>query len=210
MWSLSYRIAHAGRADDTIRALMRAMRAKDRYTAGHMRRLSRYVYPIGRRLGMREDDLAVLRAGALLHDIGKLAVDEHILRKQGPLTADECRIMRLHPIIGERIVQPLYLAAAVGPLIRHHHERWDGHGYPDGLAGAAIPLGARIVAVADAFDAMTSQRPYSQPIAAAAAAERLRAGAGVIWDSSVVAAFVDWLCPANRGAIMNFKKLIGY
>ena len=111
---------------------------------------------------------------ALLHDVGKVGVDELIIRKGGPLTSAEYRVMQQHTLIGERIVQPLRMAAAVGPIVRHHHERWDGRGYPDGLVRETIPLGARIVAVADAFDAMTTARLYNRVLGMAEAAERLR------------------------------------
>ncbi|KPV48956.1 hypothetical protein SE17_35300, partial [Kouleothrix aurantiaca] len=116
-----------------------------------------------------------------------------IIRKGGPLTSAEYQLMQQHPLIGERIVQPLRMAAAVGPIVRHHHERWDGRGYPDGLVREDIPLGARIVAVADAFDAMTTARPYNRVLSMPEAAERLRAGAGMYWDPAVVAAFLGWL-----------------
>lgn len=181
------------RAEDVIFALARAVEAKDAYTEGHLQRMATYAVAIGRQLGLGEDALVALRYGALLHDVGKVGVDEMIIRKDGPLTEDETDLMRQHPLIGERIVAPLRLAAAVGPIVRHHHEQWDGSGYPDGLVGEAIPLGARIVAVADAFDAMTTQRPYNRVVTRAEAAGRLRASAGSVWDPNVVEAFLTWL-----------------
>lgn len=180
-------------AEDVIFALARTVEAKDAYTEGHLQRLALYASAIGERMGLRSEALVALRYGALLHDVGKVGVDEVIIRKGGPLTPVEYRVMQQHTIIGERIVQPLRLAAAVGPIVRHHHERWDGRGYPDGLAREAIPLGARIVAVADAFDAMTTQRPYNRVLSFDEAIDRLRCGAGIYWDPQVIAVFLDWL-----------------
>jgi putative two-component system response regulator len=180
-------------AEAVIFALARAVEAKDSYTEGHLQRLACYAVAIGERLGLAGDELVALRHGALLHDVGKVGVDELIIRKGGPLTPAEYRVMQQHTIIGERIVQPLRMAAAVGPIVRYHHERWDGRGYPDGLSRESIPLCARIVAVADAFDAMTTARPYNRVLSDAEAAERLRAGAGIYWDPTVVAVFLDWL-----------------
>jgi putative two-component system response regulator len=185
------------RADDVIFALARAIEAKDSYTEGHLQRMAAYAVAMGRQLGLGRDEMTALRYGALLHDVGKLGIDEMIIRKGGPLTPAEYRLMQQHPVIGERIVQPLHMAAAVAPIVRHHHERWDGRGYPDGLAGENIPLGARIVAVADAFDAMTTQRPYNRILSFEEARARLAAGAGMYWDPHVVAIFVAWL-QSNR------------
>ncbi len=180
-------------AEAVIFALARAVEAKDSYTEGHLQRLARYAVAIGERLGLSGDEITALRHGALLHDVGKVGVDELIIRKGGPLTPAEYRVMQQHTLIGERIVQPLRMGTAVGPIVRYHHERWDGRGYPDGLARESIPLCARIVAVADAFDAMTTVRPYNRVLSNDEAAERLRAGAGVYWDPTVVAIFLDWL-----------------
>jgi putative two-component system response regulator len=180
-------------AEAVIFALARAVEAKDSYTEGHLQRLASYAVEIGQRMNLSDDELVALRYGALLHDVGKVGVDEMIIRKGGPLTPGEYHIMQQHTLIGERIVAPLHLATAVGPIVRYHHERWDGRGYPDGLARESIPLCARIVAVADAFDAMTTVRPYNRVLSFDEAAERLRAGAGVYWDPRVVTVFLEWL-----------------
>ena len=180
-------------AEAVIFALARAVEAKDSYTEGHLKRLAHYAVAIGERLGLSGDEITALRYGALLHDVGKVGVDELIIRKGGPLTPAEYRVMQQHTLIGERIVQPLRMGPAVGPIVRYHHERWDGRGYPDGLARESIPLCARIVAVADAFDAMTTVRPYNCVLSDDEAAERLRAGAGAYWDPTVVAVFLDYL-----------------
>jgi putative two-component system response regulator len=184
-------------AEAVIFALARTVEAKDAYTEGHLRRLERYAEAIGRRMCLEGATLIALRYGALLHDVGKVGVDEMIIRKGGPLTPAEYGVMQQHTLIGERIVQPLRLAAAVGPIVRHHHERWDGRGYPDGLAGHDIPLGARIVAVADSYDAMTTQRPYNRALSADEAVGRLRAGAGSYWDPHVVGMFIELLHSAR-------------
>jgi len=180
-------------AEAVIFALARAVEAKDAYTEGHLQRLALYSVAIGERMQLSAEAMIALRYGALLHDVGKVGVDELIIRKGGPLTPTEYREMQQHTLIGERIVQPLHMAPSVGPIVRYHHERWDGRGYPDGLAQDAIPLGARIVAVADAFDAMTTTRPYNRVLSVDEAAERLRRGAGINWDPHVVAMFLDWL-----------------
>jgi putative two-component system response regulator len=185
-------------AEAVIFALARAVEAKDSYTKGHLQRLASYAVAIGERLGLSGEALVALRHGALLHDVGKVGVDELIIRKGGPLTPAEYRVMQQHTLIGERIVQPLRMAAAVGPIVRYHHERWDGRGYPDGLAREAIPLCARIVAVADAFDAMTSARPYNRVLSDDEAADRLRAGAGIFWDPAVVQVFLECLPTIRR------------
>jgi two-component system cell cycle response regulator len=144
-------------------------------------------------LGLGHDEVEQVRHAAELHDVGKVAVPDAILAKQGPLTEDEWAFIRRHPVIGERIIGAAPALTRVARLVRHSHERWDGSGYPDALAGSHIPLGARIVAVADAFDAMTSSRPYSPPRSPDAALEELERCAGTQFDPAVVAAFaIAW------------------
>lgn len=193
VWQIRSTPAQFEAADDVIVALRRMVEAKDPYTEGHLLRLSRYAYAVGVQLGMKRITLQALRYGALLHDIGKIGIDDAILRKPGALTVSERAIMQTHTIIGERIVQVLRLGRAIAPIIRHHHERWDGHGYPDGLAGSAIPIGARIVAVVDAFDAMTTQRPYNNILTSDQAIAELADGAGTAWDPAIVSTFTTWL-----------------
>ncbi|MBC8076566.1 MAG: response regulator [Chloroflexales bacterium] len=189
-------------AENVIFALAAAVEAKDSYTEGHIQRLGHYATAIGECMGLVGAALTALRYGALLHDVGKIGIDEAIIRKQGPLTRDEYRTMQQHTLIGARIVAPLRLGAAVGPIVRSHHEHWDGTGYPDRLAGARIPLGARIVSVVDAYDAMTTQRPYNRVRSEIEALACLHAGAGVYWDPRVVAIFIAWakeyLVPRER------------
>lgn len=179
--------------EQVVARLMQISESRDPATAAHQRRCAFYAEAIGQQLGLRQAPLAVLHYGALLHDIGKLGINEAIIHKPGPLTSDEYHTMQRHPSIGEQIVQPLLLAQWIAPIVRHHHERWDGRGYPDQLAGEDIPLGARIVAIADAFDAMTSQRVYHDAIAPSQAVAHLSAGAGKCWDAQIVRIFVEWI-----------------
>ncbi|MFH0882110.1 MAG: HD domain-containing phosphohydrolase [bacterium] len=156
-------------AEEVIFSLALAVEAKDPYTQGHCARLSHYSVVLGHRLGYGEDDLQSFRRGGILHDIGKIGIPENILLKPGPLTADETTIMREHPVKGEDICRPLRSLHKALPIIRNHHERWDGKGYPDGLSSDEIPFGARIIAAVDYFDALITDRPYRQalPIAEA-------------------------------------------
>ena len=143
-----------------ILSLASALEAKDRYTRGHSERVGFLASLVGRRLGLSEADCEMLVVGGLLHDIGKIGVPEGLLDKPGPLTGDELRRVMTHPVLGEEICRPLRSARQALPMIRHHHERFDGSGYPDRLAGQAIPFGARVLGVVDAYDALTSTRPY--------------------------------------------------
>ena len=193
--------------EQVLLALVRAVEAKDPATGSHMQRLADYALLVGQQLGLRGEALAALRVGAMLHDIGKIGVPGAILRKRGPLSSAEYRRIQQHPVIGAWMLQPLRLARDVVPIVRGHHERWDGRGYPDGLAGAAIPLGARIVAVIDAFDAMTSQRPYNQPCSVAEALQLLHAGAGAQWDPEVVAALAH--CFTLETPVADQERAVG-
>ncbi len=147
-------------AETVLFSLALSIEAKDPYTEGHCHRLSEYAAALGERLHLPEPDRVALRRGGIVHDIGKVAIPESILLKPGPLTADERKIMEQHPVTGERICAPLKSFGSVLPIIRHHHERLDGSGYPDGLRGEAIPLTARIISTVDIYDALTTERPY--------------------------------------------------
>ncbi|HEX5149153.1 MAG TPA: HD domain-containing phosphohydrolase, partial [Candidatus Limnocylindrales bacterium] len=149
-------------AHTAVAALANAVEAKDPSTERHCQRLANLAARLGAQAGLEGIELEAVAYGALLHDVGKIGVPEAILTKPGPLDVDEWELMRRHPEIGERICLPLASAGTFSPIVRHHHERWDGRGYPDGLRGEAIPLGARIVAIADAYDAMTNDRPYKR------------------------------------------------
>jgi diguanylate cyclase (GGDEF)-like protein len=174
----------------TAEALATALEAKDSYTAQHAHSIVKWAEAVGRDLGMDEAQLRDLRYGAVFHDIGKIAIPEAILNKQGPLNDAEREIMQRHTIVGEQILAPVEFLAGVRPIVRHEHERWDGEGYPDGLSGEDIPLGARIVLVCDAFHAMTSDRPYRMAMSHADARAELIAGAGTQFDPRIVDAFV--------------------
>jgi len=151
-------------AEAVLFSLARGTEAKDPGLQGHCERLAHYTTALGEDLDLDPEAQEALRRGAVLHDIGKIGIPDAILMKPGPLTPGEWGVMREHPVIGERICQPLKSMRAVLPIIRHHHECWNGGGYPDGLAGEAIPLTARILQVADVFDALTTQRPYQRPL----------------------------------------------
>jgi putative nucleotidyltransferase with HDIG domain len=172
----------------SLLALANALDAKDAYTRGHSERVAALGRRVAAALGLEADQVDAVGEAGLLHDIGKIGVPEPTLQKSGPLTSEEWQAMRRHPLVGAQIVAPFDFFARAAPFIRHHHERWDGSGYPDGLAGAAIPLGARIVAVADVFDALTSRRPYRAAISRVAALAQLLDDAGRTLDPDVVRA----------------------
>jgi putative nucleotidyltransferase with HDIG domain len=151
---------------DTIRSLAAAVDAKDPYTRGHAQRVAALSVEIGRELGLGRDALQALEYGGILHDIGKIGIPDSILTKPAPLTDDEMALVRAHPVIGAEIVAGVEFLKDAIPAIRHHHERWDGSGYPSGLAGDAIPLVARIVNIVDTWDACTSHRPYQDALPA--------------------------------------------
>ncbi len=147
-------------AETVLFSLALGVEARDSYTEGHCARLSSYAEELGRHMGLGEPELTALRRGGVLHDIGKIGVPDAILKKPGELDATEWNVIRQHPLVGEQICRPLRSLAQVLPIIRHHHEHWNGMGYPDGLKGAEIPLLARILQVVDAYDALTTERPY--------------------------------------------------
>jgi putative two-component system response regulator len=185
-------------AEAVLYSLARGVEAKDPGLEGHCERLAQYAVTLGETLGLDAEALEALRRGALLHDVGKIGIPDAILMKPGPLSADEWKVMRQHPVIGERICLPLKSMAAVLPIIRHHHERWDGSGYPDGLAGEAIPLLARVLQVADVFDALTTVRPYQGALTPADALAVLREEAARgQHDAGLVEVFQE-LCDSGK------------
>ncbi|MBX5470694.1 MAG: HD-GYP domain-containing protein [Thermoleophilaceae bacterium] len=175
---------------NTLAMLSDALETKDSYTADHARHVADLTERVGARLGLAGQQLRTLRYGALLHDIGKIGVPTEILNKPGKLTDEEFEKVKEHTVIGERMLGQIPFFSAVQPLVRSAHERWDGGGYPDGLAGEDIPLGARIICACDAFHAMTSDRPYRAATTPEAALEELRRNAGTQFDRRVV----DALC----------------
>lgn len=174
-------------AETVLFSLALTIEAKDPYTEGHCDRLSKYSVALGEKLGLPDHLRVALRRGGLIHDIGKLAVPEGILLKPGPLTPEERKIMEQHTVIGERICAPLRSFRHVLPIIRHHHEKLDGSGYPDGLKGEQIPITARILQITDVYDALTTDRPYRKalPPEKALAIMREEAKRGW-WDLSMV------------------------
>ena len=176
--------------ETVLLAFGRAVEARDRYTIDHAERVGRFARELGLLAGLDEEAAEWVYMGGVLHDVGKIAIRDAILLKPGPLDDAEWSVMRTHPAEGERICQPLRSTSPVLPTIRHHHERFDGSGYPDGLAGDAIPLSARLVAIADAWDAMTSNRVYRDSLGESEARHRLEAGAGLLWDAWLVARYL--------------------
>jgi putative nucleotidyltransferase with HDIG domain len=176
----------------TIKALAMAIDAKDQVTHGHIRRVQVYAVGLAKALGVDDDPtLKGIEAGALLHDTGKIAVPEHILNKPGKLNAQEYERMKSHVTIGADILSGIDFPYPVIPYVRHHHENWDGTGYPDRIAGEAIPLGARILSVVDCFDALTSDRPYRRALSTDAALDILRERSGTMYDPRVVEKFIE-------------------
>ncbi len=173
-------------------ALANAVDAKDTYTADHAQRLAAMALAVGREMGMSPRELEDLRYGAILHDIGKIGVPDAILQKPAGLDADEWGQMRQHPPIGAHILAPIPHLAGASRVVRHHHERYDGTGYPDGLADEAIPLGARILTVVDSYSAIVDKRPYKEARSHEQAVAELKRCAGAQFDSRVVETFL-WL-----------------
>lgn len=182
----------------TIKAIVAAVDAKDSYTRGHSDRVRELSVAIARELKLPEREQEVIEYMALLHDTGKIGVSESILNKPGRLTDKEYQVIQEHPVIGARIVSEVDFFKKASTIVRHHHEWYNGEGYPDGLKGEDIPLGARIIAVADAFDAITSERPYRRSRSVAEAMAELEANAGRQFDPGVVEAFLR-VMRRNRG-----------
>jgi putative nucleotidyltransferase with HDIG domain len=174
----------------TVKALEAALDVRDQSAPGHCRRVAKLAVRLGARMGFRGTDLVVLEHGALLHDIGKLGIEDRILLKPGPLTEQEWLTMRTHPEIGCQIVGEIDFLKDALPIIRHHHEHYDGGGYPDGLAGTEIPILARIFSVVDSFDAQTQQRPYNVVNSTERALDNLRELKGTMFDPQVVDEFI--------------------
>jgi len=151
-------------AENVIYALARAIEAKDKYTQGHTERVSSYARQLGERLKLPSQDLSALYSGGILHDVGKIGIPDSILNKPAKLTEEEFDLIKKHPLIGAQICQPLQSVRNVIPIIRHHHEKMDGSGYPDGLKGEEIPLLARIMAIVDVYDALTTERSYRRAL----------------------------------------------
>ncbi len=187
------------RATQIVAALANAVEAKDVGLVHHCRWMAHHAARVGVQVGLRGEALEAIAYGALLHDVGKIGVPEHLLRKEGPLSEDEWSVMRRHPEIGERICRPLNSSRTFAPIIRHHHERFNGRGYPDQLKGDQIPLGARIVAITDAYEAMIHGRPYQPALAPERAADELLNLRGAQFDPDLVPVFLDELERDTQG-----------
>lgn len=190
---------------DVLLALARAVEARDRYTIFHAERVGQYASEIGKVLGLDPEDGELLYQGGVLHDLGKIVVPDSILLKPGPLSPEEFAVMQQHSVEGERICLSLRSVSFYLPIIRHHHERFDGKGYPDHLKNGDIPFGARVVAVADAWDAMVSDRPYRAGLEVDDALGQLRSGSGSQWDGEVVGAMLHLI---DSGALARVAESV--
>lgn len=183
----------ANRQARVVEALAAALDAKDSLTFDHVHRTQVYAVGLGKIAGCSADELRALRKGALLHDIGKLGIPDEILRKPGPLTAVEFEVVKSHTLLGAAIIERVGFSVPVLPIVRNHHERWDGSGYPDGLRGREIPLTARILAIVDTFDALREERSYRKALTRQQAIEMLLDGAGTRFDPKLAGLFVTYL-----------------
>jgi len=186
----------------SLTALSAAIEARDPYAKGHSSRVTVFAQAIARALRFDKDRISVLRLGALLHDVGKLVVPSSVLLKRGPLTDEELDMMRRHPAAGARMLRSLGAPETILPLVLHHHERWDGAGYPTGRRGDDIPLEARVLCIADSFDAMTSTRPYRASWKPEEALEELARCAGTQFDPDLVGAFAAAWSDAGLGVLV--------
>jgi HD-GYP domain-containing protein (c-di-GMP phosphodiesterase class II) len=191
---------------NSVRMLAAAIDAKDPYTRGHSERVARYSIGIGKNLGLSEQDMRNLRISALLHDVGKIGIDDRILRKPGALSEDEFEVMKGHPVKGAVIMSGVAQLIDIIPGMKYHHEKWSGGGYPDGLSAEEIPMQARIVAIADTFDAMTTNRPYQKAMEVGYVVEKIKSFAGTRFDPRVVDAFVS---AVKRGDITIDEQVRG-
>ncbi|MFC1944583.1 HD-GYP domain-containing protein [Chloroflexota bacterium] len=175
--------------ENAIMALATAIEASDPYAEGHIKRVVVYSSRLGKAIGLSTPELDILRNGGALHDVGKIGIRESVLVKRGTLSGEEKEHIRIHPVVGERICRPRG-SNVISEIVRHHHERYDGRGYPERLNGEDIPLAARIMAIADTYDALTSDRIYRKRISAEEALEVIRAGVGNRFDPELVSAFI--------------------
>ncbi|HEX6087399.1 MAG TPA: HD domain-containing phosphohydrolase [Thermoanaerobaculia bacterium] len=191
---------------NSVRMLAAAIDAKDPYTRGHSERVARYSIGIGKNLGLPDKEMRDLRISALLHDVGKIGIDDRILRKPGALSEDEFEVMKQHPAKGAAIMSGVAQLIDIIPGMKYHHEKWSGGGYPDNLEGEQIPMQARIVAIADTFDAMTTNRPYQKAMELGYVVEKIKSFAGTRFDPRVVDAFVN---AVRRGDIQIEEQVRG-
>jgi putative nucleotidyltransferase with HDIG domain len=199
----------------TLEALARTIDANSPWTAGHSERVTRLSMAIGRRMGLAEEEIDRLHRGGLLHDVGKIGIPAAILEKPGALAPEEMALVREHPVVGARILEPIHAFADVIGIVRHHHERLDGHGYPDGIGGYDIPLLARVAAVADVYDALVSHRPYRAAWDVDRAIRHIADSAGSHFDPVVVRAFLaladssEWAEATSASRAQRRQPLVG-
>ena len=194
----NYQLSRDALMLETITSLAGALDAKDRYTRGHSQAVANYAAALAHALKMSPEEVEQMRLAAFLHDIGKIGIPEAILCKKGPLNEKEWEIMKQHPVIGaEQILAPVTSLKPIIPAVLHHHENWDGSGHPHALKGEDIPIGARIVSIADAFHALTSDRAYRKALPVAEAKKILDAGAGTKWDPRLIEVFFSILTIAT-------------
>ncbi len=176
---------------DAVRLLAEALEAKDSITRGHSNRVRKLSIELAREIGASEAELECIELGAFLHDLGKVGVRDDVLKKPGKLTEDEYEHMQSHPEIGMKMLEASPYFSDILPIVRHHHEKWDGTGYPGGLKADAIPLGSRIIAICDTYDTMVSERPYKKPLPREHALQTLSSLAGKMFDPNLVRAFIE-------------------
>ncbi len=184
---------------NVLRTMVNVLEQRDSYTAGHSRRVTEIAIAIAVRLGLPEAEIKTLRLAGLIHDVGKIGIEDTILRKPGRLTAEEFEVIRTHPVRGVQIIEPLDFLKGALPIVRHHHECFDGKGYPLGIAGYEIPLGARIVAVADTFDAITSSRAYRRGRGLDVALAEIERCSGTQFDPDIASLFIEICRPPGGG-----------
>ncbi len=189
---------------NTLLSLNLVLEAKHPYTRGHTQRVTQYSLMVAKTMGLGEEDIRMIRDGATLHDIGKVGVSEEILNKKGKLSDEELQQIRKHPIIGDEIISPIRFLAHTRPIIRHHHERIDGKGWPDGVDGRNLPLVVRLVSVTDAFDAMTSMRPYRQPLTYDRICDEMTENSGTQFDPDVVEVMLKLI---REGRVENLEQI---
>jgi putative two-component system response regulator len=182
---------HLESTEGILFAMANLVETKDAYTDEHLKRMAHFSERMASIMGLTPMEQLAMRYAGILHDIGKVGISDMVLGKPSRLTPEEYEAVKLHSVLGDQIVRPLRLGDAIAPIVRGHHERWDGKGYPDGLVGEAIPIGARIVCVADTFDAMTSDRPYRAALPREDAVEELRKHAGTQFDPGIVDLFIN-------------------
>src|ERR1700731_3888835 len=206
---LKHRTDKLERAESVLFSLARSIEGKDPYTRGHCERLSNYSTRLGEHVGLSQDEITALRRAGVVHDIGKVAVPDAILLKPGRLTEDEWKLIREHPTVGERICSPLRSFRLVLPIIRHHHERMDGSGYPDGLRGDAIPVTARVLQIVDVYDALTTERPYKKAFSVTDSLQTMKdEGAKGWWDPHIFDQF-ERLVRSGEADVLSRGTAVG-